>query len=155
MPPAPTNDGELSHKEKAILALAWKCFETEPKIDWEKLGALGGYTNWRSARNLFAIAKKKLNAHVNADNGADDDGHGNTASPKTPTGKKRKDDAEHGNSDALTPKKAKKTPVKSTPKKGQPTKGKGKGKDKDDDDDKNEIEDSIEVKGPENEEGDV
>ncbi|KAI1127230.1 hypothetical protein F5Y10DRAFT_266303 [Nemania abortiva] len=133
MPPK-TNDGELTLKEKAILGLAWKCFQSEPKIDWDKLASLGGYTNPRSAQNLLSVAKKKLNASIDATDAAEDNGNengndndnGNVASPKTPRGKKlattprgKKRAAETEGDDgdvARTPKRAKKTPTKRTPK---------------------------------------
>ncbi|KAJ8121434.1 hypothetical protein O1611_g10103 [Lasiodiplodia mahajangana] len=134
---APKNvDGELTMKEKAILGLAWKCFQTEPKIDLDKLAALGGYTNPRSAHNILTLAKKKLAASIEgaeADTAADDDGTEAVGSPKTPQakkatattprGKKRamEKDAD-GNDEAPTPKRARKAPAKSTPKKKVPVK---------------------------------
>ncbi|KAI0111147.1 hypothetical protein GGR51DRAFT_569209 [Nemania sp. FL0031] len=131
MPPK-TTDGELTAKEKAILALAWKCFQNEPKIDLDKLAALGGYTNPRSASNILAVAKKKLAAGLDgadATGAADDEGNVAVASPKTPQakkaatprGKKRaiETDAD-GNGESPTPKRVKKTPAKSTPKKKMP-----------------------------------
>ncbi|KAI0873262.1 hypothetical protein GGS24DRAFT_501965 [Hypoxylon argillaceum] len=115
MPSTTTKDGELSKKEMAILGLAWKCFQTEPKIDWEKLAELGGYTNPRSAQNLLYGAKKKLNAEINGGDNADADNNQSVAS--TPKGKKRKADDEGGNITPRTPKKAKKT--KPAPKSAQ------------------------------------
>ncbi|GAP86685.1 hypothetical protein SAMD00023353_2000420 [Rosellinia necatrix] len=82
MPPK-VNDNELSEKEKFVLGLAWKCFESEPKINWEKLANLGGYTNQASAQNVVRAAKKKLMAA--ATEGLGDDSE---ALPQTPKKKR-------------------------------------------------------------------
>ncbi|KAI1298102.1 hypothetical protein F5Y03DRAFT_398338 [Xylaria venustula] len=89
MPPK-VESGELSDREKYVLGLSWKCFVTEPKMDWDKLAALAGFQNPRSAQNILLAAKKKLNANIGDVNG--DGGQGTatpTASPAKATPKKR------------------------------------------------------------------
>ncbi|KAI0975658.1 hypothetical protein F4678DRAFT_483900 [Xylaria arbuscula] len=89
MPPK-AESSELSDREKYVLGLSWKCFVTEPKMDWDKLAALAGFQNPRSAQNILHAAKKKLNANIGDING--DGGQGTstpTASPAKPTPKKR------------------------------------------------------------------
>ncbi|KAH8163051.1 hypothetical protein CIB48_g5174 [Xylaria polymorpha] len=156
MPPK-TQEGELSEKEKAVLANAWKCFDAEPKIDYKKLASIGGYTNINSVRNLVHGAKKKLKTMGESD--ANGNGEGSAASsPKatttkksaaaTPKGKKRTGEEVNGNKDARTPKKLKKTPAKSATKTA--TKGKAV-KDEDEVELEVEDEDELEVEEPEEE----
>ncbi|RYC55726.1 hypothetical protein CHU98_g10482 [Xylaria longipes] len=128
-----TQEGELSEKEKAILGYAWKCFDSEPKVDYEKLAGLGGYTNPKSAANILAAAKKKLKTFAggNADgNGEESVASSSKATPAkkraTPKGKKRNAAEANGtNEDEVetpTPKKLKKALAKSAAKKGKPVK---------------------------------
>ncbi|KAI1750497.1 hypothetical protein F4782DRAFT_532399 [Xylaria castorea] len=145
-----TQEGELTEKEKAILGYAWKCFESEPKIDFDKLASLGGYTNPKSAQNILALAKKKLKVFAGGD--ADGNGEESAAStskatptkkrgPATPKGKKRNAEGTDGNNEdeveSQTPKKVKKTPTKSATKKGKSVK---------DEDEVEEVKEEKEVK---------
>ncbi|KAK5275778.1 hypothetical protein LTR16_012137 [Cryomyces antarcticus] len=50
----------LSQRDTEVLALAWQCFETEPKIDYDKLAQLANYKTLASARVCFGNIKKKV-----------------------------------------------------------------------------------------------
>ncbi|TKA74012.1 hypothetical protein B0A49_04254 [Cryomyces minteri] len=50
----------LSQRDTEVLALAWQCFETEPKIDYDKLAQLANYKTLASARVCFGGIKKKV-----------------------------------------------------------------------------------------------
>ncbi|TKA74948.1 hypothetical protein B0A55_04943 [Friedmanniomyces simplex] len=52
----------LSTKQMEYLALAWQCFETEPKINYTKFAQVAGLKNARSAAELMRVAKNKLKA---------------------------------------------------------------------------------------------
>ncbi|KAJ4326337.1 hypothetical protein N0V94_000012 [Neodidymelliopsis sp. IMI 364377] len=67
---------DLSAKEMQVLALAWQCMETDPKIDFAKLAALTGYTPG-SANVTFGKIKRKLKAKAAATSGV-------PVAPKTP-----------------------------------------------------------------------
>ncbi|KAI0441621.1 hypothetical protein F4803DRAFT_576286 [Xylaria telfairii] len=149
MPPK-TQDGELTDKEKAVLANAWKCFEAEPKIDYAKLAGIGGYSNINSVRNIVRGAKLKLKAKGEDD--ANGNGEGSAASSPmappakkrataTPKGKKRAVEEANGDEDEIatpTPKKTKKTPAK-TPAKTAIKKGKAVKAVKEDEEDEEEL----------------
>ncbi|CAK3964433.1 Hypothetical predicted protein [Lecanosticta acicola] len=83
----------LSTKQMEYLALAWQCFDSEPKIDYEKFRTIANLASAASARELMRVTKKKLKEEYGALNGNDSA----TATPKsaaTPkstngTGKKR------------------------------------------------------------------
>ncbi|KAJ4358482.1 uncharacterized protein N0V89_003066 [Didymosphaeria variabile] len=49
-------------REMEVLALAWQCFESEPKIDIKKLARLTGYTEGSASVTIGKI-KRKLKAH--------------------------------------------------------------------------------------------
>ncbi|KAL1613016.1 hypothetical protein SLS60_001248 [Paraconiothyrium brasiliense] len=49
-------------REMEVLALAWQCFENEPKIDIKKLASLTGYTEGSASVTIGKI-KRKLKAH--------------------------------------------------------------------------------------------
>ncbi|KAI0450011.1 hypothetical protein F5B21DRAFT_529352 [Xylaria acuta] len=131
-----TQEGQLSEKEKAILGHAWKCFDSEPKIDFNKLAGLAGYGNPKSAQNILAAAKKKLQAIAdgNGEEGAASSSKATSTKtspvkkrvPAAPKGKKRDAEEANGNNedevDPRTPKKARKTPAKSATKKGKSVK---------------------------------
>ncbi|KAI1177891.1 hypothetical protein F4777DRAFT_168467 [Nemania sp. FL0916] len=72
---------DLTKNEKTVLVLAFQCFKHEPDIDWDKVAALGGYTNPRSAQNLMYSIKKKIAAVKNT-------GDQGVASPQTPVKKR-------------------------------------------------------------------
>ncbi|KAK5721530.1 hypothetical protein LTR15_006119 [Elasticomyces elasticus] len=50
----------LSSKQMEYLALAWQCFETEPKINYAKFAEVAGLASANSARELMRVAKNKL-----------------------------------------------------------------------------------------------
>ncbi|PVI02335.1 hypothetical protein DM02DRAFT_670625 [Periconia macrospinosa] len=50
----------LSSREMEVLALAWQCMDTEPKIDFEKLATLAGYGSRNSASVTFNNIRKKI-----------------------------------------------------------------------------------------------
>ncbi|KAF1936540.1 hypothetical protein EJ02DRAFT_427425 [Clathrospora elynae] len=52
-------DVTLSPREMEVLALAWQCMETQPKIDMRKLASLTGYT-FGSASVTFGNIKRKI-----------------------------------------------------------------------------------------------
>ncbi|TGJ78895.1 hypothetical protein E0Z10_g9867 [Xylaria hypoxylon] len=122
-------NGELSETEKGVLSMAWQCFESEPKIDYDKLASLGGYTNIGSVMNIVRGAKKKLILDAVAAAGNNRQASASTSKAAQPKkrataakgkGKRKADDADNDDdSDALPAKKTKKTPAKSTAKKGK------------------------------------
>ncbi|KAF1827152.1 uncharacterized protein K489DRAFT_366340 [Dissoconium aciculare CBS 342.82] len=50
----------FTEREQKIMAMAWQCFEEQPKVDFTKLAGLVGMTNEGSARNAWAAIRKKL-----------------------------------------------------------------------------------------------
>ncbi|EME40019.1 hypothetical protein DOTSEDRAFT_38036 [Dothistroma septosporum NZE10] len=56
----------LSEKQMSYLALAWQCFETEPKIDYDKFKQVAGLASSHSARELMRVTKKKLKEEYGA-----------------------------------------------------------------------------------------
>lgn len=70
-----------SRTDTSLVSLAWRCFDGEPKVDYQKLANLAGMSNPRSASNAWAVIKKKLAAQADA-NG--DVSNGGTASPTKP-----------------------------------------------------------------------
>ncbi|KAK1074779.1 hypothetical protein LTR33_009673, partial [Friedmanniomyces endolithicus] len=50
----------LTTKQMEYLALAWQCFESEPKINYTKFAEVAGLKNARSAAELMRVAKNKL-----------------------------------------------------------------------------------------------
>ncbi|KAF2440713.1 hypothetical protein P171DRAFT_106571 [Karstenula rhodostoma CBS 690.94] len=52
----------FSAREMEVLALAWQCFESEPKIDIKKLARLTGYTEGSASVTIGKI-KRKLKTH--------------------------------------------------------------------------------------------
>ncbi|EMD65877.1 hypothetical protein COCSADRAFT_159464 [Bipolaris sorokiniana ND90Pr] len=59
MAPSNSKDVSFTPREMEVLALAWQCMETQPKIDMAKLGSLAGYTP-ASASVTFGRIKSKL-----------------------------------------------------------------------------------------------
>ncbi|KAF2691984.1 hypothetical protein K458DRAFT_285033 [Lentithecium fluviatile CBS 122367] len=102
----------LSPRETEVLALAWQCMDSEPKIDFNKLADLAGYTP-QSASVTFSKIKRKLKAHADGNSsGAPNTPKmpANTA-PKTPkSGNKRA--ATIPAADGESPFKKKKSPTK-------------------------------------------
>ncbi|KAI5204848.1 hypothetical protein E4T39_03361 [Aureobasidium subglaciale] len=94
-------DTGLTDGQNRYLALAWVCFEVEPKIDFDKLSLVSGSKTANSAREMLRVAKKKLSENITASTG---DTSGTIAPPNTP---------------------ATKTPKKKAIPKTQSTKGKG------------------------------
>ncbi|TKA22369.1 hypothetical protein B0A50_08251, partial [Salinomyces thailandicus] len=50
----------LSQKQMEYLALAWQCFESEPKINYDKFAQVANLASAHSARELMRVTKKKL-----------------------------------------------------------------------------------------------
>ncbi|KAI1073532.1 hypothetical protein F5B20DRAFT_566651 [Whalleya microplaca] len=109
---APEKDkNALTDKEMHVLALAWRCFKTQPEVDYEKLAGLAGYANPRSVTNLLGGVKKKINASLAAQNGDSEEGPSTPAkaTPKarkgtaTPASRKRKVKGEEADDDATSP----------------------------------------------------
>ncbi|KAJ4989833.1 hypothetical protein SVAN01_04670 [Stagonosporopsis vannaccii] len=80
---------ELTAREKEVLALAWQCMDTDPKIDFTKLAQLGGYTP-ASANVTFGKIKRKLKAKAAGPSAVPDTPKkGAGGRPKTPKSGKR------------------------------------------------------------------
>ncbi|KAF2754400.1 hypothetical protein EJ05DRAFT_513886 [Pseudovirgaria hyperparasitica] len=65
MPPKVDLSGMPEHSAR-MLALAWLCMDTEPKIDTAKLSQLSGYT-LKSTAEMLRVAKKNIRAMDTAD----------------------------------------------------------------------------------------
>ncbi|KAI1194618.1 hypothetical protein F5X97DRAFT_327301 [Nemania serpens] len=63
----PPQSSTLTRTEELVLMQAWKCMDTEPKMNYQKLAELRGCTNPRSAQNVLGAAKKKIRAMVAAE----------------------------------------------------------------------------------------
>ncbi|KAK4556341.1 hypothetical protein LTR86_006485 [Recurvomyces mirabilis] len=81
----------LSNKQMEYLALAWQCFDAEPKIDYTKFAQVAGLASAASARELMRVTKNKLKDEYGALSGSvkttnsKTAGGGGTATPrKTP-----------------------------------------------------------------------
>ncbi|OBW69171.1 MAG: Uncharacterized protein AUREO_007710 [Aureobasidium pullulans] len=74
----------LTDTQTRYLALAWLCFDAEPKIDYERFAQLAGLKSAQSGREMLRVTKKKLQefAPVSAD--------GTVAPPNTPATKTKK-----------------------------------------------------------------
>ncbi|KAI6087666.1 hypothetical protein F4821DRAFT_258719 [Hypoxylon rubiginosum] len=72
--------GALTARDMEILAIAWSCFDGNPKLDWNKLAELASFKNVQTARACFLPIKKKLMqvATVAKENGGD---AGNSGEP--------------------------------------------------------------------------
>ncbi|KAF2166346.1 hypothetical protein M409DRAFT_23538 [Zasmidium cellare ATCC 36951] len=81
----------LSQKQMEYLALAWQCFETEPKIDYAKFATVANLASVNSARELMRVTKKKLKEEYGAlDNGtATSPIKKSTSTPRSTPGAKR------------------------------------------------------------------
>ncbi|KAK7518988.1 hypothetical protein IWZ03DRAFT_413950 [Phyllosticta citriasiana] len=75
----------LTPRDLEIAAAAWKCFKTEPSIDYAKLAEVAGFKNAASASACWNTTKKKLFASSTASNDIASPG-----TPKTPASRKRK-----------------------------------------------------------------
>ncbi|KAI5361242.1 hypothetical protein Slin15195_G123550 [Septoria linicola] len=92
----------LSQKQMEYLALAWQCFDAEPKIDYDRFKEVAGLASAASARELMRVTKKKLKEEygalsggmkgVNAANGNTPNGSATTSpvkkAPRTPAPKR-------------------------------------------------------------------
>ncbi|KAK4507554.1 hypothetical protein PRZ48_001289 [Zasmidium cellare] len=103
---------DFSEREKELMALAWQCFEEEPKIQYAKLAEMAGMTNAGSASNAWRNIKKKLTA-IAAGNG-DADGAGTPKAKATP--KRKKKAADSDDAEETPAKKTKATPKKKSKK---------------------------------------
>ncbi|KAK7557821.1 hypothetical protein IWX91DRAFT_369757, partial [Phyllosticta citricarpa] len=75
----------LTPRDLEIAAAAWKCFKTEPSIDYAKLAEVAGFKNAASASACWNTTKKKLFASSTASND-----NASPGTPKTPASRKRK-----------------------------------------------------------------
>ncbi|KAF1934149.1 uncharacterized protein M421DRAFT_302 [Didymella exigua CBS 183.55] len=58
-----SNPNDLTSREMEVLALAWQCMDTEPKINTKKLAELTGYTEGSASVTMGKIKRKlKLKA---------------------------------------------------------------------------------------------
>ncbi|KAI7462917.1 hypothetical protein KC351_g16115, partial [Hortaea werneckii] len=78
----------LSQKQMEYLALAWQCFESEPKIDYNKFYRVANLASPASARELMRVTKKKLKEEYGAL--GDAGGNGNPGTPNTNTNTPKK-----------------------------------------------------------------
>ncbi|KXT11905.1 hypothetical protein AC579_10492 [Pseudocercospora musae] len=137
----------FTDREQKVMALAWQCFAEQPKIDFEKLARLSGYTNVRSASNAWGAIKKKLASQANKAGAGDADVNGDNESattPKTTPKKRGKKAADEDDGEQTPAKKTKGRKGKATPKKagtdedsgenGPVVKAEAEGDDDDDDD---------------------
>lgn len=53
-------DVEFTAREQRMMALAWRCFDGEPKVDFNKLARLNGMSHPGSAQNAWYKIRKKL-----------------------------------------------------------------------------------------------
>ncbi|KAF2857028.1 hypothetical protein T440DRAFT_503612 [Plenodomus tracheiphilus IPT5] len=94
---AGNKDVSLSAREMEVLALAWQCMDTQPKIDMQKLASLTGYTPGSASVTMGNIKRKlkvlgdslSSNALTTPKKTGGGPGRGKTGTPKTPTGTKR------------------------------------------------------------------
>jgi hypothetical protein len=57
----------LSDSRMKYLALAWQCFETEPKVNMAKFKQLTGSRSEHSAYEMLRVTKKKLKVSTDLD----------------------------------------------------------------------------------------
>ncbi|GME64445.1 Gpi transamidase component pig-u [Neofusicoccum parvum] len=100
----------LTPRDLEVAALVWRCFKTEPQIDFEKLAQLAKFKNPASASACWNPIKKKLMSNAG---GAD--ANNASSAPSTPAtgGRKRKnvpstDDADDDDKATPAPKARKK-----------------------------------------------
>ncbi|KAL6712304.1 hypothetical protein ACN47E_000181 [Coniothyrium glycines] len=78
-----TGNVTFTPREMEVLALAWQCMETPPKINMAKLAALANYTPGSAGVMLGAIKRKiKLLEGASASAGAGSAGAGAPSTPK-------------------------------------------------------------------------
>ncbi|EOA81738.1 hypothetical protein ACJQWK_11114 [Exserohilum turcicum] len=77
----------FSAREMEVLALAWQCMETPPKIDMVKLAALTGYTPGSASVTLGNIKRK---IKLVGDSAAADASAASLPAPTAPTSTPRK-----------------------------------------------------------------
>ncbi|KAI1206062.1 uncharacterized protein F4807DRAFT_244015 [Annulohypoxylon truncatum] len=104
VPKSPTDNADkaqkdvhLSQREMEILSYAWQCFESQPKVNYEKLAEVAAFKNATSARVSFNSVKRKIMAS------------GESSEPCTPTKPRGKRAAE----DQTTPDSSKKAKLAS------------------------------------------
>ncbi|KAH8719353.1 hypothetical protein GQ44DRAFT_829247 [Phaeosphaeriaceae sp. PMI808] len=106
------NKIDLTSRENEVLALAWQCFENEPKVDIAKLASLTGYTPGSASVTLGNIKRKLKNraAGITKDSPTPKKSQGR-ACTTTPSSKKTKhtDMASGSESASATPSKRAKT----------------------------------------------
>lgn len=57
-------NNEFSSREQQLMAVAWQCFDGEPKVNYQRLAELTGMTNTGSAYNAWTKIRKKLAAQA-------------------------------------------------------------------------------------------
>ncbi|KAM0717410.1 hypothetical protein Q7P37_007262 [Cladosporium fusiforme] len=80
-PPTKLASNTLTENDRKLLAAAWHCFETQPKINFSKLAEIMGYKSTNSAATSFSGVKKKLLALADAGLGV---GEGTPKKKSTP-----------------------------------------------------------------------
>ncbi|KAJ9628881.1 hypothetical protein H2203_002786 [Taxawa tesnikishii (nom. ined.)] len=113
------NPPTLSQAQLRYLALAWQCFESEPKINYDRFASLIGSKSAASAREMLRQTKKKLlEAHPKrgrkpkGDDDDDDDDDDEEAAPKN---KKKKRGAGGGGGGKKSAAKAAPPEIKAEP----------------------------------------
>ncbi|KAH7078949.1 hypothetical protein BKA63DRAFT_507449 [Paraphoma chrysanthemicola] len=81
---------DLTARENEVLALAWQCFESEPKVDMHKLASLTGYTPGSAAFTMGKIKRKLKNktAGISASNPTPKKSTGRPRTKSAPASKK-------------------------------------------------------------------
>ncbi|KAI8631608.1 hypothetical protein F5Y19DRAFT_473284 [Xylariaceae sp. FL1651] len=120
-----TKEGDLTATDKRILGLVFDSVKL-PKMDWNKLAEMGGYTNVKSAENAWYAAKKKLTKFArnfgdaaNAGQSADNEDLGHEATNAKTKRKADSADTDSEEDELPVPKRAKKTTAKLSIAKGK------------------------------------
>ncbi|KAF3049154.1 hypothetical protein E8E11_006968 [Didymella keratinophila] len=78
-----SDPNDLSAREMEVLALAWQCMESEPKIDNKRLAELTGYTEGSASVTMGKI-KRKLKARAAESSGVVKNTPKKAATPRAP-----------------------------------------------------------------------
>ncbi|CAK4032320.1 Hypothetical predicted protein [Lecanosticta acicola] len=92
-------DNIFTEREQKLMSYAWRCFEGEPKVDYQQLANLAGMSNPRSAANAWAVIKKKLAAQADANGGDNSSGAATPSKAKATPKKRGKKAADEGGDD--------------------------------------------------------
>ncbi|KAK4636217.1 hypothetical protein CLAFUW4_00425 [Fulvia fulva] len=103
----------FTDRESQLMAIAWQCFSEQPKINFDKMAGLAGYTNTKSCSNAWSAIKKKLAAEAEkVTGGANGDANGDAPKPKATPRKRAKKAADEDGADGEAPAKKAKTTQK-------------------------------------------